>query len=222
MSMNAPIQNCWKRIGVWGTEQPRCERLETVIHCRNCEVFTQAGRSLLERELPEGYVREWTEVFAAKKQEEPAGAISLLIFRIGPEWLALPALLFAEIVEPAPAHKVPHRRNPALLGVVNVHGEVQLCVSLRHLLGIQDDPQAQSAYAYRRMVVLQRGGRRWVFPADEIHGIQRISPTLLQPPPVTVSKSGAGFSRGIFVWEGRHVALLDDELVLYRLSRSVQ
>ena len=46
---------------------PRCPRLDEVIHCRNCEVFTQAGRNLLERALPEEYKEEWGSVLVKKK-----------------------------------------------------------------------------------------------------------------------------------------------------------
>ena len=42
---------CWRRIGVWGSERPRCIELEKVVHCRNCAVFAQAAREVFERRL---------------------------------------------------------------------------------------------------------------------------------------------------------------------------
>ncbi len=77
-----PVENCWKRIGVWGREQPRCSKLKTVIHCSNCNIFSEAGRCLLERDLPLEYKNEWTGVMAAKKEEDLPGAISVVFFRI--------------------------------------------------------------------------------------------------------------------------------------------
>ena len=76
---------CWKTIGVWGSEKPRCPKLEEVIHCRNCDQFTQAGRNLLERELPEEYQSEWGQIFAVKKIDAPVGTVALVIFRIEEE-----------------------------------------------------------------------------------------------------------------------------------------
>ena len=36
------IENCWKRIGVWGQEERfHCPVLKEMIHCRNCNVFIQ-------------------------------------------------------------------------------------------------------------------------------------------------------------------------------------
>jgi chemotaxis-related protein WspD len=229
------IPNCWKIIGVWGDGKERCEYLSQVIHCRNCEVFTRAGRNLLERELPEEYMAEWTDVLASKKDLQLTGTMSVLIFRIEQEWLALPSLLFAEVIEQAKIHSLPHRPNPALLGVANVHGEVQLCVSLKSLLGIEGQrktaehrlaeakpPEKNTTSLGQRMLVVDKENTRWVFPVDEIYGIQRIYPSQLGNTPVTVSKSGAGFSKGIFHWEDQRVALLDDDLLFFKLTRSVQ
>jgi chemotaxis-related protein WspD len=214
--------DCWKRIGVWGKQRPRCERLGEVIHCRNCEVFTRAGRNLLERELPADYMREWTQVLATKKADEPLGTVSLLVFRIEREWLALPTLLFAEVIDPAPIHGIPHRKHPALLGLINVHGEVQLCVSLQALLGMESAREKKHTSAYQRMIVLDDRGKYWVFPVDEIHGIYRLRLDCLALPPASVGKAGAGFSKGLFSWENKQVDWLDEELLLYQLRRSVQ
>ncbi len=216
------IENCWKIIGVWSDQGGQCEKLQTVIHCRNCEVFTQAGRSLLERELPDDYVQEWTSVLADKKTDELIGTLSLLVFRIEKEWLALPSLLFAEVIEVAKIHILPHRPNPVLQGLVNVHGEVCLCISLRALLGIESLDSTAQMPNHPRMLVMGDAKQRWVFRVDEIHGIQRLHPSRIQPPPISAQKTGAGYSRGIFAWNSKQVAVLDNELMLRQLSRSVQ
>jgi chemotaxis-related protein WspD len=216
--------NCWKTTGVWGQEKPRCPKLTQVIHCRNCEVFTKAGRNLLERELSTESMQEWTRVLAAKKEEESIGTLAVVIFRLASEWLALPAAIFAEIIPLAPTHTIPQRHSSVLLGIVNVHGEIQLCVSLRALLGIETDPEQnrEQRRTYKRMIVINRAEERWVFPVDEIHGIYRIHPHQLQNVPVTVSKSEPAFTKGLFPWKDKYVAFLDDELLLYKLNRGMQ
>jgi len=222
-TIEQPMENCWRRIGVEGHEEPRCRILERVIHCRNCEVYTRVGRNLLERELPKYYEHEWAQVFSEKKEEEPAGTVSVLIFRISTQWFALLAHLLEEAITPQPLHTVPHRNNGILLGVINVHGEIQLCVSLKNLLELdncKEEPQGRNAY--KRMIVVNKDDKRWVFPVDEIHGIHRVHPQTFQNVPVTVAKSKTTFTRYLFDWGKVSVALLDDELLLYKLTRGMQ
>jgi chemotaxis-related protein WspD len=217
-------ENCWKRIGVWGRETPPCPELDRVIHCHNCEVFTQAGRKLLERDLPKEYKDEWTQILVEKKEEELLDSLSVVIFRIQGEWLALPAGLFAEIIDPGLIHSIPHRKNLAVLGVINVHGEIQLCVSLQRLLGLDTETfnGKETQQRYERMMVLSKDGEKWVFPVDEIHGIHHLRPDRLQNVPVTVAKAKSTFTKGIFEWDEKHVAFLDHELLVYTLARSIQ
>jgi chemotaxis-related protein WspD len=217
-------KRCWKTVGVWAKEGPTCPELKRVIHCRNCEVFTQAGRNLLERDLPDEYKDEWGQVLLEKKKEEPTGTFPVVTFRIETEWLALPAQFFAEIIDAVPVHTVPHRKRPVLKGVVNVHGEIQLCISLGHLIGLEPEVPVgdQGKRHQERMMVVSKDGDAWVFPVQEIHGVNHIHPGLFQNVPATVSKSKASFTKRIFKWEDRHVALLDEELLFYSLKRSVQ
>jgi len=214
---------CWKRIGVWGSETQRCAKLAEVIHCRNCAFFTQAGRSLLERDLPEEYARERAEVMAIEKEEDLPGATTVVIFQIGEESLGLPAHIFAEITGPEKPHSVPGRKNPVLLGLVNIHGELHLCVSLGKLLGLEQKTASRAERSTRgHMIVLDREGERWVFPVDKIHGVHRIGLEAFQNIPVTLSRGESTYTRGIFAWQGRSVAFLDEDLLLKGLARSVQ
>lgn len=219
------IDNCWKRIGVWGSEKPRCPVLEEVIHCRNCEVFSSAGRSLLERDLSIDYRHEWTGIMASEKEEELVGAVSVVIFRIEDEWLGLSTKVLSEIIDPThlQSHTVPHRKNPVLKGLVNIRGEIQLHVSLKELLGIEKSKkEKKNRNVYRRMIVLESDSGHWVFSIDEILGIYRVHPRTFKNVPVTVAKSKSTYTKGIFKWDDKYVALLDDDLLIFSLTRSVQ
>jgi chemotaxis-related protein WspD len=215
---------CWKRIGVWGNEEPRCEKLEAVIHCRNCQVFTQAGRNLLERALPDAYKDDWGTILLKKKGKEAAGTIAVVVFRVETEWMALSAGLFAEIIDDVSIHTLPHRKTPILLGLVNVHGEIQLCVSLKHLMNLEAEPAPKrgAEKAKKRLMVVSKDGEQWVFPVNEIHGIHHFNPGVLENVPVTIAKCKSTFTKGIFEWGEKHVAFLDDELLFYNLKRSLQ
>src|SRR5690348_9868339 len=93
----AAIDNCWKRNGLWGDSS--CPQLKTVSHCRNCAVYSAAGVQMLDRQLPPGYSAQWTELLARPKLPRVTGTKSVVIFRIGAEWLALPAPAFQEVAE---------------------------------------------------------------------------------------------------------------------------
>ncbi len=54
--------DCWSHIGVSGDRT--CPELSSVIHCRNCPVFTTAARTFFDRPAPEGYLADWSHWLA--------------------------------------------------------------------------------------------------------------------------------------------------------------
>ena len=221
--MSGPQANnsrCWSRIGVWGDHT--CPELKTWVHCQNCPVLHQAGRALFNQTPPDDYLQEWETLLAEAHEERAAGKDSLLIFRLGGEWLGLRASLFRSIEDQKPVHRIPHRSNRILLGLVNIQGGLQLCISLRALLEI-GEAQASAARGLlqrERLAFVERAGDRWVFPVDETMGVHRYSAAEVQNVPVTVAKAGASFTRGLLEVQDRTVGLLDEELVFYHLKRS--
>lgn len=212
--------NCWKLIGIWGDRS--CPELKTHTHCRNCPVYSAGGRKLLEREAPQGYVSEWTDLLAEQKETKAKGTVPVVIFRLGVEWLALPAGLFQEVTPVSPVRTLPHRSNEILLGLVNIRGELQLCVSLSSLLRLNAAPapagQNIKNIVYKRMVVVEKEGNRWVFPVDEIYGVHRIATEEVRNAPATVSKVPDSYIKGIISWREESVSYLDDELLFYTLN----
>ena len=129
--------DCWNTIGVWSSVQEKCERLAQVVHCRNCDVFSQAGREVLERKPPGGYVTQWRNEIAHQQEEKDATLTGVMTFRIGDEWFAVTARSLQEIAELRTIHRVPHNDNPHVAGIVNIGGEVDICYSLGNLLGVK-------------------------------------------------------------------------------------
>ena len=103
-----PIHDCWNLIGVGGNGT--CRELARYIHCRNCPVYSAAGVQLLDRALPADYRRERAEHYAQSKKITKPARLSVVIFRLGLEWLALPTGAFAEVAERRALHTLPHRR----------------------------------------------------------------------------------------------------------------
>ena len=127
-----PPEDCWNRIGFKGDRS--CGELPKFGHCHNCPVFAAAAERLFARPLPDACVAERGARFERARPSGPT--LAVLVFRVGEEWLALDDSVLIEVGEPRVVHRVPHRREQLLRGLVNVRGELQLCVSLAELLGL--------------------------------------------------------------------------------------
>lgn len=222
--------DCWREIGVGGDRS--CPELTTFIHCRNCPVVADAAAVFFDRPPPSGYLDEWRELLQMPVDEADSDSLSLLVFRLADEWFALTAEVLAEVTPLRTAHKIPHRSNTVLVGMVNVRGQLLLCGSLHGLLGLRqsasDSRQRRPAHGISgrpgepdreplrtpgRLLVAThtegRSTRRWAFAVDEVAGVQRIARADLREVPSTLGKPGQRYSDALFSWQSRRVSLLD-------------
>ena len=214
------VNPCWNDIGVSGNAS--CVELKKFVHCRNCPVYSAAAVQLLDRPLLPEYRREWTERFAHPRQLTAPPKGSGLVFRIHTEWLALPTEALQEVAERRPIHSLPHRRQGNVLGLVNIRGELLICVSLGHVLGVEQTAPVQTLRrAYDRLLVTNWGGHRLVLGADEVRGIHRFQVSDLQELPATLAKSSHSYTQGLLTWQGRTVGFLDPERLFAALNRSL-
>lgn len=247
--------DCWNRIGTSGDRS--CPELRTHVHCRNCPVFASAARAFFDRPAPGGYLAEWTRWLAQSEdpdahQAEQAMAgderdrVGVLIFRLGQEWLAFRTQTVAEVTLPRPVHRIPHRSSEVLIGLVNLRGQLQLCISLSGLLGVgsppgtsqsptHDSSRAKAAEAEAgvksgaghepaaapgsRLVVLRDRERSeiWVFPADEVLGVHRLARSQMRSVSSTLANPEVSFSQAILSWQDRSVGFLDEQRVFAAL-----
>jgi chemotaxis-related protein WspD len=181
-----------------------------------------AAARLLDRDLPAGYLDEKTDIVSAQKNAIEPGIKSVVIFRLGLEWLSLSAGIFQEVTELSRLHKVPHHVDGALSGLVNVRGELLLCVALDVLLGLVKSPEenrSKKQTTNGRLLVCNRGGDRLAFFADEVHGVHRFHPRDLKEIPATVAKAAATYTVGLLQWKDKTVGCLDDELLFYAFNK---
>lgn len=208
---------CWNRIGVNGDHS--CPELVPHTHCRNCPVFSAAGQALYDRPPPAGYADEWADRIAAADPPPPPRTVPVVLFRVGAEWLALDVAHTVEVAPVRTVRRVPHQTDRVLAGLVNVRGELQLAVSLRTLLGIEDGP-AETPVGRERMILVEKDGSRWVFLADAVDDIRHIPVTAVGKVPATVAAGPAAFTRGVFVRDGVAVGYLDPDRLFAALRRS--
>ncbi|WP_343499453.1 chemotaxis protein CheW [Achromobacter denitrificans] len=209
------VDDCWNRIGIRGDKS--CPQLPAHVHCRNCPVYAAAAKRILDRLPPQ--MEDGDD--AAAGTQERGDLSSLLVFRVQREWLALPTRALDEVAGMRRILGLPHRRDPAMLGVANVRGTLTVCVSLPRLLGLDAMAQARERPAAARMLILGGAGRAVVLPVDEVEGIHAVDLGRLEPLPATVEGASLKYSRGVARCGGRAVGVLDETLLMQALERSL-
>jgi len=220
------IEDCWNRIGVWRTGKERCPELDNFVHCINCPVFSKTGHQLLRTKPPDGYRTEWTGILSKEKKVEQININSAFVFRAGNEWLALPSNLIQEVVNMGRIHSIPNINNKVLRGLVNIHGRLQICVSIGRVLGLEKlektAEQLEPDYiSPERLVVVLQKNQIVAFPVSEVKGIVRYTPQMLIDLPVTVSGSKAVYTMGIIDLEGKDIGLLKDKPLFKTLTKDL-
>ncbi|HEY6881559.1 MAG TPA: chemotaxis protein CheW [Polyangiales bacterium] len=199
------VDSCWRSIGVRGDRS--CPKLTQVIHCQNCDVFSDAARSLLGREASPEYLRELTGFVAEPAETRKLANQSALLFSLGREGYAVWAREVLEVAEVARPRRIPHRTSRVFLGLVTVQGRLELCMSLRGLLGLPEDsgppPDRQ------RVIVVSHAGARSVFAIDAVRGMHRVHSTALLDVPATSARRTNAFVSGLLAHQSERYAVLD-------------
>lgn len=217
MEFHDEVDDCWNKVGI--NAGNKCEQLKQYLHCRNCPSFGNAARTIMRRPVSAEYRQDWARHFAQVEDDRSVATESVVVFRIGHEWLALPTRVFVSVADAAPAHRLPHRNEPGLLGIVNVSGKLYPCIALSELMSIDlHQPYEQSGrHAYPRLIVVQAGRQTVALPVHDVHGIERCRSADMLAPPSTVSRGVAHYLAGVIGIGGMQAGYLDAEL----LGRSI-
>ncbi len=221
------IDDCWNRIGVWSRADTRCPRLQEVVHCRNCDVYSTAARTLLDREMPDQTRQEWTSNYARPALPSRQPGKSFTLFRIGAEWLAIPTRTIRNIGDVVPVRRIPHRNNPVLRGLANLSGELELVVSLKAVLGIDStaevgEQRKGARRAIARMVRVNWETGPFAFEADEVLGTHRHEESKMDTVPSTLENALQRYVSGTMEAEGRRIGVLDLGLIAYSVEQSLK
>jgi chemotaxis-related protein WspD len=207
------LDTCWKTIGVRGDHS--CPRLAEYVRCLNCPVFAEAASVLLDRY---NLGREPGELtYPPTPPVLPSR--SLVVFRLGEEWLALATHCLVEIAPQQPVHSLPHQRARALLGVCNVRGALVPCIALHDLLGIGTSvmPPAAGRVSPRLLILAVPGGAV-VAPVDEVAGIQRLEERLIQ---ASARSDKARFTLAVVREQTRTLRILEESALLAAIAGSL-
>lgn len=212
---------------MWRTGKEKCPELDTYIHCRNCPVYSKSGRKLLRTEPPEGYRSEWTKLLAQEKTIKPMNVKAAFVFRSGNDWLALPSHMIQEVVNIGQIHAIPNITSKVLRGLVNIHGRLQICVSIGRVLGIEKrirtaEELEPDYISPERLVVVRQDSHHIAFPVSEVKGIVRYTPDMIKEPPVTVTGSKAVYTEGILQIDGKDIGLLKNKPLFKTLTKDFE
>ncbi len=213
------LVDCWNKIGVRGDQS--CPKLAVHVHCRNCEVYAEAAQRNLQRPVHEGYRENWAEHFRQPQASRAANDSAGLVFRIGREWLALPATIIDSVAPSVPGHRLPHKGGGALLGIVNVAGKLLPSISLATLLGIDTNEAAGAGgrHTFARLVVMEWDGQAFALPVADLHGIVRYAASAVKAPPATINRGIQRFLTGVVSEGEMHIGVLDAPLLGHQLGR---
>lgn len=214
------INDCWNKIGVWGTQTPRCEHLKNLTHCHNCEVYSQAGSQLLSRPAEKEYLNEWKTNLSEPRTNKNINLKSALVFRMGDEWFGLASRFVKEITHCDKHHTLPHRKNNVLRGLVNVRGELLLDVSLGYLFKVTKS-ETQNKFIKERYVVIDDGEEKFAFPVTEAREIIHFEHSKMRETPTTLRKDTSCFVKGIIRHKKTDIGILDSDLVFTALHKNI-
>ena len=186
--INIPVY-CWSTFGVYGDGS--CPELKENIHCKKCPTYYDAGKYLFDREIPKKNRDEWARIYSKRKETAKTNTIFVVVFKLGSELFAMKTTFIQEFTEKtaSPFGSVQEQRK--------IFRSCQYrwltyspCLSLDHIIGITGDTSLKTGEkTLRHMIVIAYNDERFVFSADEILGIQRISIDDMKEPPATVSKA---------------------------------
>ena len=179
------------------------------------------ARTFLNREPPPQYLEEWVQRLAQPEERVEQDLQSLVIFQLRDEYLAVQTRSLVEVTLPQSIHTIPHRTNEVVLGLVNVRGQLRICVSAHGLLGVaspaanelthrsETSRVAKTETSQQRMLIIHERSEQWVFPVEAVLGVHRLPVSCFRPVPATFGKAGA-FSQAVFTWESHTVGYLDE------------
>jgi chemotaxis signal transduction protein len=215
-------RHCWQTIGVYSGDHS-CARLTSVVHCRNCPVYSDAARSFMLRDIP-------AQDRICSPEWAPAQTLrSALLMEIDGIQIGVAVNRVSEIAADAPLRRIPHRSGRAVAGLTNVRGQLHLTLALAQVFGMEKTQadrapgSAAAAQMARPRIVLLGGinGAPIALRADHVLGVHGFSADALKPVPETLPERLAACVNAVGQFAGTRYLLLDDDQFAHALAESI-
>ncbi|MEI7634700.1 MAG: chemotaxis protein CheW [bacterium] len=160
---------------------------------------------------------------AQPEQTDSKERQSLFIFSLNTEWFGLPAGIVEEVVDDRMPHSLPHRRDTIVKGIVNIRGQLVVCVSLSEMLGSAAAARVMpdAGISASRLLVIRREHFRVAFAVTVAHGVEPYDTASLLAVPSTLAAASRKFTRGMLDWNGHAVGCLNEDLLFHALERGL-
>lgn len=154
--------------------------------------------------------------------QSATAARPLIAFRAGTRWLAVGAAQVREIARVMTAHRVPHRRDPRFLGLVNVRGELVPCIDIQAVLGMDlspgDTPVTRGGHTWRRTMLLEQEGQAVAFHVDEVDALHQVQDQSLRPLLPDETAAAGRLTQAMVDLPAGPTALIDPDLFWYAVN----
>src|SRR5450830_1388137 len=223
-----------ERIRYDGLQPPAVERLHRLLILRVKElpqlggifIYDPTGRWIVNSQpvIDRSLNNADRDYFIYHRDHSDGGAVkdsSVLVFRIGREWLALPTQVFDAVAPQARTHVLPHRSGGGLSGIVNIGGKLYPCMSLASLLGIDEQgaPPAKGRHTFARLLLMRWEDQSYALPVADLHGIVRYAASAVQTPAATINKGLSRYLSGVITESELRIGCLDTKLIGFQLAR---
>ena len=181
---------------------------------------SDALQRLLKRDAPAGYLEETAAEIAAQKTALQGNTRGIVLFELAGECLALSLDLVQEVAHDCGFHRLPCKSQNAVAGLVNVRGELLVCISLEQLLGLVPTVlQASAPGRVGQLLVCEHNGLRLAFPVKKVLSIIQYYTEDSFAVPATLGGSKSKLSTALLLWQGRTVGCLDSTLLYEALTK---
>lgn len=216
---STPAIACWNTIGAWSRQKQKCEKLKEVLHCYNCQTYLDFAHSLHNNKLANDFT---VPSRTAKSRSTHETQLSVLIFRVAGDWLAIPVNALIEVSEARKIHSLPHNQKTAVLGLTAIRGNLLTCINLFPLLHpiktYRKQNDATSIADMTRLIVIGNANKRYVLYANEADKTDSLDISRL---PNESNHQWPGFISCYTSIANRKIALLNPDILMRRFENNL-
>lgn len=139
--------------------------------------------------------------------------VKLVVFTLGERWFAFHGEAIREVLADSEVYFLPGCP-PSMEGVINVRGDIESVIRLRAVLGLPDGETSANSRILLAKAGTLRSGLRSGLRVDRVEDVLDVAQSAVQAPPHTLPENLRARVRGIVMYRGHAVHLLDVSTIL--------
>jgi chemotaxis-related protein WspD len=211
------IDACWKSKGIYGDRS--CEKLKEHIHCRNCEVYTEAASILRDQFYLNELVQEDVVLNQHLQSTDIEPMQRYILFRLDSQWFAILSRFLSEVSLNLAIRAVPNRHSTTLRGVCNVKGQLLPCISMHRMFSLSESAVNEVT---SRMLVLQHSSGAFVVSVDQILEITLLTQSIWDFHKMHSGSVLGQLSAAAAVYKKLDLTLLNADALLTQMLKELQ